>query len=115
MTAAPALGAPVAPKKSAPAPQAAPRAGGIDVVIVGAGAAGIAAARRLAAAGRRVALFEAAATVLIRPARRLHNPVESQIRENDDLAHSKPPWCCGQRVPAFHPLHERLRAKSTER
>src|ERR1700688_4206642 len=65
---APALGAPAAPdtpaaKKSAPAPQAAPRTGSIEVVIVGAGAAGIAAARRLAAAGRRFALVEAAATV----------------------------------------------------
>jgi monoamine oxidase len=62
MTAAPGLGAPlvpVAPKRSAPAP----RTGGIDVVIVGAGAAGIAAARRLAAAGRRFALVEASATV----------------------------------------------------
>src|SRR5260370_6153038 len=68
MAAVPALGAPIgsgapAPKKSAPAPQAAPRTGTIDVVIVGAGAAGIAAARRLAAAGRRFALLEAAATV----------------------------------------------------
>jgi monoamine oxidase len=62
MSAAPGLGAPlvpVAPKRSAPAP----RTGGIDVVIVGAGAAGIAAARRLAAAGRRFALVEASATV----------------------------------------------------
>jgi monoamine oxidase len=62
MTAAPGLGAPlvpVAPKRSA----AAPRTGGIDVVIVGAGAAGIAAARRLAAAGRRFALVEASTTV----------------------------------------------------
>jgi monoamine oxidase len=62
MTVAPGLGAPlvpVAPKRSAPAP----RTGGIDVVIVGAGAAGIAAARRLAAAGRRFALVEASATV----------------------------------------------------
>src|SRR6202030_1694953 len=68
MTAAPALGAPVAPaspaaKRSAPAPQAAPRTGAVDVVIVGAGAAGIAAARRLAAAGRRFAMVEAAGTV----------------------------------------------------
>jgi monoamine oxidase len=66
MTAAPgAPGGPVAPasKKSAPAPQPAPRTGTVDVVIVGAGAAGIAAARRLAAAGRRFALVEAAATV----------------------------------------------------
>jgi monoamine oxidase len=59
---APALGAP-APKRSAPAPQVAPRTGGVDVVIVGAGAAGIAAARRLAAVGRRFALVEAAGTV----------------------------------------------------
>jgi len=66
MTAAPGLGAPlvpVAPKRSAPPPQAAPRTGSLDVVIVGAGAAGIAAARRLAAAGRRFALVEASATV----------------------------------------------------
>jgi monoamine oxidase len=68
MTAAPALGAPVAPdspaaKRSAPALQAAPRPGAVDVIIVGAGAAGIAAARRLAAAGRRFAVVEAAGTV----------------------------------------------------
>jgi monoamine oxidase len=64
MTAAPARAAPAtpAPRKSAPAPPTAPRAGSIDVVIVGAGAAGIAAARRLAALGRRFALLEAAAT-----------------------------------------------------
>jgi monoamine oxidase len=37
-----------------------PASGDIDAVIVGAGAAGIAAARRLVAAGRRVALVEAA-------------------------------------------------------
>jgi monoamine oxidase len=37
--------------------------GNVDVVIVGAGAAGIAAARRLTAAGRRVAVIEAAARV----------------------------------------------------
>jgi monoamine oxidase len=36
-----------------------PRTGNVDVVIIGAGAAGIAAARRLLAAGRRVALIEA--------------------------------------------------------
>ena len=57
-TAAPALGAP-APKKGAPAPKQEPPSG-IDAVIVGAGAAGIAAARRLAAAGRRYVLIEAA-------------------------------------------------------
>ena len=38
----------------------APTSGDIDVVIVGAGAAGIAAARRIAAAGRRFVLIEAA-------------------------------------------------------
>jgi monoamine oxidase len=38
----------------------APAAAGIDVVIVGAGAAGIAAARRIAAAGRKFVLLEAA-------------------------------------------------------
>ena len=36
-----------------------PASSGIDVVIVGAGAAGIAAARRIAAAGRKPAIFEA--------------------------------------------------------
>ena len=36
-----------------------PASSGIDVVIVGAGAAGIAAARRIAAAGRKLMLFEA--------------------------------------------------------
>ncbi len=41
------------PAAGAPAP------GGVDVVIVGAGAAGIAAARRIAAAGRKFALIEA--------------------------------------------------------
>lgn len=46
LIAAPALGAPAA-------------SGEVDVVIVGAGAAGIAAARRIAAAGRRFALVEA--------------------------------------------------------
>jgi monoamine oxidase len=65
MSAAPARGAPLAPPvaKKPAAPQAPPRTGSVDVVIVGAGAAGIAAARRLAAAGRRFALVEAAATV----------------------------------------------------
>jgi monoamine oxidase len=68
MTAAPALAAPVAAtvpvaKKPAAAPPVAPRSNNVDVVIVGAGAAGIAAARRLAAAGRRFALVEATATV----------------------------------------------------
>jgi monoamine oxidase len=42
-----------------PAPEP-PRTGNVDVVIIGAGAAGIAAARRLTAAGRRVAVLEAA-------------------------------------------------------
>jgi monoamine oxidase len=36
-----------------------PASSGVDVVIIGAGAAGIAAARRIAAAGRKLALFEA--------------------------------------------------------
>jgi monoamine oxidase len=45
-----------------PAPEA-PRSGNVDVVIVGAGAAGIAAARRLTAAGRRVTVLEAAEEV----------------------------------------------------
>ena len=41
----------------------APPSSGVDAVIVGAGAAGIAAARRLVAAGRRIAVVEAAAEV----------------------------------------------------
>src|SRR5688572_8501197 len=45
---------------AAPALGAVPSSGSVDVVIVGAGAAGIAAARRIVAAGRRVALVEAA-------------------------------------------------------
>ncbi len=68
ITASPVLGAPVSPaapvsKRSAPAPQTPGRPATVDVVIVGAGAAGIAAARRLASLGRRFALVEAAATV----------------------------------------------------
>jgi monoamine oxidase len=60
MTAAPAMGQ---SKKSAPAPKEPSRPTNVDVVIVGAGAAGIAAARRLAAAGKRFALVEAAGTI----------------------------------------------------
>ena len=45
---------------SAPALGAVPASGHVDVIVVGAGAAGIAAARRLAAAGRRFAVIEAA-------------------------------------------------------
>jgi monoamine oxidase len=44
---------------AAPALGQVPRTGEVDVVIVGAGAAGIAAARRVAAGGRRFALIEA--------------------------------------------------------
>jgi flavin-dependent amine oxidoreductase/putative NAD(P)-binding protein len=51
--AAPAL---LAPARAAPVPSS----GNIDVVIVGAGAAGIAAARRVVAAGRRCVVIEAA-------------------------------------------------------
>jgi monoamine oxidase len=47
-------------KKAGPAPKEPQRPINPDVVIVGAGAAGIAAARRLAAAGKRYALIEAA-------------------------------------------------------
>src|SRR5438128_4383074 len=36
-----------------------PASSGIDVIVVGAGAAGIAAARRILAAGRKLAIFEA--------------------------------------------------------
>jgi monoamine oxidase len=55
LAAAPALAAP----RPAPAPEV-PRSGWADVVIVGAGAAGIAAGRRLAAAGKRFVVVEAA-------------------------------------------------------
>jgi monoamine oxidase len=62
-TAGPALGAP-AQRRGTPAPkQEPPPPSGLDAVIVGAGAAGIAAARHLAAAGRRYALIEAADVV----------------------------------------------------
>src|SRR3984893_4711213 len=50
------------PAWGAPRPSSAadvPRSGNVDVIIVGAGAAGIAAARRLATAGRRFALLGA--------------------------------------------------------
>ena len=47
-----------AAQRQVPAPDT--RAGNAEVVIIGAGAAGIAAARRLAAAGKRCVLFEAA-------------------------------------------------------
>jgi monoamine oxidase len=52
---------PAAP--AAPPPAEMVRSGNVDAVIVGAGAAGIAAARRLAAAGKRFALLEAADVV----------------------------------------------------
>lgn len=57
MTAVPVLAQPSARQKRAPRPEL------LDAVIVGAGAAGIAAARRLIAAGRRIAIVEAAAEV----------------------------------------------------
>ena len=55
LTAAPAVAAP----RPAPAPEV-PRSGWVDAVVVGAGAAGIAAGRRLAAAGKRFVVLEAA-------------------------------------------------------
>jgi monoamine oxidase len=55
LAANPALGPAIGPAFGATAPATGP----IDVVIVGAGAAGIAAARRIAAAGRRVMVIEA--------------------------------------------------------
>ncbi len=57
----PALGAPAPKRAPVPKQKEAPR--GLDVIIVGAGAAGIAAARKLAAAGKRYALVEAAGEV----------------------------------------------------
>jgi len=55
LAAAPALAAP----RPAPAPEV-PRSGWVDAVVVGAGAAGLAAGRRLAAAGKRFVVLEAA-------------------------------------------------------
>jgi monoamine oxidase len=55
MAARPAFGAP----RPAPVPEV-PRSGWVDAVVVGAGAAGIAAGRRLAAAGKRFVVLEAA-------------------------------------------------------
>ena len=65
MSAAPALAQPGGPNpQQAPRQKSTPRPDGvIDVIIIGAGAAGIAAARRLIAAGRRVAIVEAAAEI----------------------------------------------------
>jgi monoamine oxidase len=60
VAAQPARGAPRS--RSSPTPDV-PRSGNVDVIIIGAGAAGIAAARRLAAAGRRFALLEAGGEV----------------------------------------------------
>jgi hypothetical protein len=58
VAAGPALGAP----RPSPTVEV-PRSGWVDAVIVGAGAAGIAAARRLTAAGKRYVLIEAAEEV----------------------------------------------------
>ncbi|HYY37838.1 MAG TPA: FAD-dependent oxidoreductase [Xanthobacteraceae bacterium] len=55
VAARPAFGAP----RPAPVPEV-PRSGWVDAVVVGAGAAGIAAGRRLAAAGKRFVVLEAA-------------------------------------------------------
>ncbi len=61
MSAAPALAQPPGLNpQPAPRQKSTPRPDGVDVVIVGAGAAGIAAARRLVAAGRRFVVLEAA-------------------------------------------------------
>jgi monoamine oxidase len=54
--ATPALGA---PRRPLPQPEEPPSSGLVDAVVVGAGAAGIAAGRRLAAAGKRLVLLEA--------------------------------------------------------
>src|SRR5215467_1283094 len=64
LAAGPALAAPRPKPAPAPAPPPAPepvpRSGNVDIVVVGAGAAGIAAGRRLVAAGKRVVVLEAA-------------------------------------------------------
>src|SRR6185436_5791444 len=57
------LSAGAASALASPALAALPASGDTDVAIVGAGAAGIAAARKVAAAGRRFVLLEAAARV----------------------------------------------------
>ena len=62
LAAGPAFSAPRKQPTPAPVPEVG-RSGRVDVVVVGAGAAGIAAARRLAASGKRFALIEAADTV----------------------------------------------------
>jgi monoamine oxidase len=67
LAAGPALAAP-RPKPAPgpappPGPEPVPRSGNVDVVVVGAGAAGIAATRRLVAAGKRVVLLEAAVEI----------------------------------------------------
>jgi monoamine oxidase len=61
LAAGPVLAAP-SPRKGAPRSEE-PRSGPPEIVIVGAGAAGIAAARRLVAAGRRVVVLEASSQV----------------------------------------------------
>src|SRR5215468_9028462 len=58
VTAAPALAQTGSRQKNPPRPES-----GLDAVIIGAGAAGIAAARRLVAAGRRITIVEATAEV----------------------------------------------------
>src|SRR5262249_7277505 len=57
LAAVPAL---AAPRAAPPAVEPVPRPGNVEAVIVGAGAAGIAAGRKLAAAGKRFVLVEAA-------------------------------------------------------
>src|SRR5262245_27106262 len=61
LAAGPALAAPR--QTPAPAPGPDTRPANAEVIIVGAGAAGIAAARRLIAAGKRCVVFEAADTI----------------------------------------------------
>ena len=62
-SAALAAGPGFAAPRQAPGPAPDTRAANAEVVIIGAGAAGIAAARRLVAAGKRCVLFEAADTI----------------------------------------------------
>ena len=81
---------------AAPAFGAVPASGQADVVIIGAGAAGIAAGRRLAAAGKRIAILEASERV----GGRCHTDTQSFDLPFDRGAH----WLHGADVNPLVPL-----------